>query len=69
MESAIGACASAGSPSKSGHVRSTVVWQTAGIVVSPSDLTYDIWTDGACAHKTSGAGGYAEVLVARRSDE
>jgi ribonuclease HI len=37
-------------------------------VVSPSDLTYDIWTDGACAHKTSGAGRYAAVLVARRSD-
>ena len=45
-----------------------VVRQTAGIVASPSDLTYDIWTDGACAHKTSGAGGYAAVLVARRSD-
>ena len=44
------------------------VRQTAGIVSSPSDLTYDIWTDGACAHKTSGAGGYAAVLVARRSD-
>ena len=37
-------------------------------MASPSDLTYDIWTDGACAHKTSGAGGYAAVLVARRSD-
>jgi ribonuclease HI len=37
-------------------------------VVSPSDLTYDIWTDGACAQKTSGAGGYAAVLVARRPD-
>ena len=45
-----------------------IVRQTAGIVASPSDLTYDIWTDGACAHKTSGAGGYAAVLVARRSD-
>ena len=45
-----------------------VVRQTAGIVASPSDLTYDIWTDGACAHKTSGAGGYAAVLFARRSD-
>ena len=45
-----------------------VVRQTAGIVASPSDLTYDIWTDGACAHKTSGAGGYAAVLVFRRSD-
>ena len=45
-----------------------VVRQTAGIVASPSDLTYDIWTDGACANKTSGAGGYAAVLVARRSD-
>lgn len=42
--------------------------QNAGIVASPSDLTYEIWTDGACAHKTSGAGGYAAVLVARRSD-
>jgi ribonuclease HI len=42
--------------------------QTAGIVPSPSDPTYEIWTDGACAHKTTGAGGYAAVLVARRSD-
>jgi ribonuclease HI len=42
--------------------------QTAVIVTSPSDLTYEIWTDGACAHKTTGAGGYAAVLVARRSD-
>lgn len=42
--------------------------QTAGIVASPSGLTYDIWTDGACAHKTSGAGGYSAVLVAHRSD-
>lgn len=42
--------------------------QNAGIVASPSDLTYEIWTDGACAHKTTGAGGYAAVLVARRSD-
>ena len=45
-----------------------VVRQTAGIVASPSDLRYEIWTDGACAHKTTGAGGYAAVLVARRSD-
>lgn len=45
-----------------------VVRQTAGIVASPSDLTYEIWSDGACAHKTTGAGGYAAVLVARRSD-
>ena len=45
-----------------------VVRQTAGIVASPSDLTYEIWTDGACAKNTSGAGGYAAVLVARRSD-
>jgi ribonuclease HI len=37
-------------------------------VASPGDLTYDIWIDGACAHKTSGAGGYAAVLFARRSD-
>ena len=29
---------------------------------------YDIWTDGACAHKTTGAGGYAAVLVFPRSD-
>jgi hypothetical protein len=68
MKSAIGACASAGSSSKSGHVQSTVVRQTAGIVASLSDLTYEIWSDGACAHKTTGAGGYAAVLVARRSD-
>ena len=45
-----------------------VVSQTAGIVASLSDLRYDIWTDGACANKTSGAGGYAAVLFARRSD-
>ena len=37
-------------------------------MASPSDLTYEIWTDGACANNTSGAGGYAAVLVARRSD-
>jgi ribonuclease HI len=37
-------------------------------VASPSDLTYEIWSDGACAHKTTGAGGYAAVLIARRSD-
>lgn len=37
-------------------------------LASPSDLTYDVWTDGACAHKTSGAGGYGAVLVARRAD-
>lgn len=42
--------------------------QTARIVASPSALTYEIWTDGACAHKTTGAGGYAAVLVARGSD-
>ncbi len=34
-------------------------------MASPSDLTYEIWTDGACAHKTTGA---AAVLVACRSD-
>ena len=45
-----------------------VVRQTAGIVASPRVLTYDIWTDGACAHKTTRAGGYAAVLVAHRSD-
>ena len=48
--------------------RPAAVRQTASIVASPSDLTYDIWTDGACAHKTTGAGGYSAVLVARRSD-
>ena len=37
-------------------------------MASPSDLTYEIWTDGACAKNTTGAGGYAAVLVARRSD-
>jgi ribonuclease HI len=37
-------------------------------VTSPTDLTYEIWSDGACAHKTTGAGGYAAVLIARRSD-
>lgn len=45
-----------------------VVRQTAGIVAPPSDLTYEIWSDGACAHKTTAAGGYAAVLIARRSD-
>jgi len=45
-----------------------VVRQTAGIVASSSDLTYDVWTDGACAHKTSGVGGYGVVLVARGAD-
>lgn len=44
------------------------VSQTAGVVAAPTDLTYEIWSDGACAHKTTGAGGYAAVLVARRSD-
>ncbi|HWB68483.1 MAG TPA: ribonuclease H [Solirubrobacterales bacterium] len=34
----------------------------------PSDLTYEIWSDGACGHRTTGAGGYAAVLIARRSD-
>lgn len=47
---------------------STSLRQTAGIVASPSDLTYEIWSDGACAHKTTGAGGYAAVLFARGSD-
>ena len=37
-------------------------------MVAPSDLTYEMWSDGACAHKTTGAGGYAAVLIARRSD-
>ena len=37
-------------------------------MASPSDLAYDLWTDGAWAGKTSGAGGYAAVLVARRAD-
>jgi ribonuclease HI len=44
-----------------------VVRQTAG-VAKPNDLTYEIWSDGACAHQTTGAGGYAAVLIARRSD-
>jgi ribonuclease HI len=39
-----------------------------GIVFSLDRLKWDIWTDGACANKTSGAGGYAAVLFARRSD-
>jgi ribonuclease HI len=37
-------------------------------VTSPSDLTYEIWSDGACAKNTTGAGGYAAVLIARRSN-
>jgi ribonuclease HI len=45
-----------------------VVRQTAGIVASPSDLTYEIWSDGACDHQTPRSGGYAAVLIARRSD-
>lgn len=51
------------------RARSRRLRQTAGIVASSSDLTYDVWTDGACAHKTSGAGGYGVVLVARRADD
>ena len=52
------------------HVRARVdaVRQTACIVASPSQLTYDIWTDGACASQTSHAGGYAAVLVFRHPD-
>jgi ribonuclease HI len=38
------------------------------IVASPSDLTFDLWTDGACAGNPGGPGGYAAVLVARRAD-
>lgn len=45
-----------------------IVRQTAGIVASPSDLTFDLWTDGACAGNPGGPGGYAAVLVARRAD-
>jgi len=45
-----------------------VVRQTAGIVASPNDLTFDLWTDGACAGNPGGPGGYAAVLVARRAD-
>lgn len=37
-------------------------------MASLGDLRYDIWTDGACANQTSGAGGYAAVIFARRSD-
>lgn len=37
-------------------------------MASLSDLTYEIWTDGACAHQTTEAGGYAAVLFARSSD-
>ena len=45
-----------------------VVRQTVGIVASPNDLTFDLWTDGACAGNPGGPGGYAAVLVARRAD-
>jgi ribonuclease HI len=38
------------------------------IVASPNDLTFDLWTDGACAGNPGGPGGYAAVLVARRTD-
>lgn len=48
--------------------RADVVRQTAGIVASPSDLTFDLWTDGACAGNPGGPGGYAAILVARRAD-
>jgi ribonuclease HI len=51
------------------------LWTEAGLpalgsafLASPTDLTYEIWSDGACANKTTGAGGYAAVLIARRSD-
>ena len=37
-------------------------------MASPDKLTYEIWSDGACANKTTGAGGFAAVLVARRPD-
>src|SRR5688572_2631714 len=47
---------------------STPFRQTAGIAALPSGPTYEIWTDGACANQTSGAGGYAAVLVFRRPD-
>jgi ribonuclease HI len=50
------------------HASIALVSQTAGIMASPSELTYEIWSDGACAHKTTGAGGYAAVLIARRCD-
>ena len=45
-----------------------IVRQTAGIVASPNDLTFDLWTDGACAGNPGGPGGYGAVLVARRAD-
>jgi ribonuclease HI len=50
-------------PSRIGVVR-----QTPGILASPDKLTYEVWSDGACANKTTRAGGYAAVLVARRPD-
>ena len=31
------------------------------IMASPDDLTFDLWTDGACAGNPGGPGGYAAV--------
>jgi ribonuclease HI len=45
-----------------------IVRQTAGIVASPNDLTFGLWTDGARAGNPGGPGGYAAVLVACRAD-
>ncbi len=45
-----------------------VVRQTVGIVTPPSDFTYEVWPDGACAGNPGGPGGYAAVLVGRRAD-
>jgi ribonuclease HI len=38
------------------------------IVASPNDLTFDLWTDGACAGNPGGPGGYAAVLIEGRAD-
>lgn len=57
---------SAGSVGRSERANHSV-GQTAGTVASPDDLTFDVWTDGACAGNP-GPGGYAAVLVARGAD-
>ena len=45
-----------------------IIGQTARRLAWPDDLTFDLWTDGACAGNPGGPGGYAAALVARRAD-
>lgn len=37
-------------------------------MTSGPGLTFDIWTDGACANKTTDAGGFGAVLVAHSAE-